>query len=333
MRLPTPNSWYAVAFSDELKPGSVVTRQLAGEDVVLYRTQSGIASAVSAFCPHLGAHFGYGGTVQGDDLRCPFHGFEYNLDGMCVKTGYGTKPPPSARLKRYALAENNGILFVWYDSQDCPPTWDPPGFDEAGWTKLRYRTLRLKDHPQETVENSVDIGHFGIVHGYTDIETHKDILIDGPFFHTKYAASRPMPIVGKPFKLSVRFEFDISIHGLGYSLVRVYIPQYDMTLRFFILATPLDDTHIHLHLCLSVKKLASGASIHPLLGFLPGGWLSHLTARIVHGSLIHDVMQDVPIWENKRFMQRPALAEGDGPIGKFRQWTRQFYHTLPTADV
>jgi hypothetical protein len=37
------------------------------------------------------------------------------------------------------------------------------------------------------------------------------------------------------------------------------------------------------------------------------------------------------VWRHKRFASRPALAAGDGPIGLYRQWTRQFYAASPTA--
>lgn len=39
--------------------------------------------------------------------------------------------------------------------------------------------------------------------------------------------------------------------------------------------------------------------------------------------------QDVPIWEHKVHVNPPALAEGDGPIGKYRQWVKQFYVQPP----
>jgi phenylpropionate dioxygenase-like ring-hydroxylating dioxygenase large terminal subunit len=332
LRLPVPNSWYALAFSDELPPGQVITRRLVGEDVVLYRTQSGQASAINPFCPHLGAHLGFGGAVEGEEIRCPFHGFRFDLDGTCTATGYGTKPPPRARLRLWHLREVNGILFVWYDSQGRPPAWEIPALDTDGWTQTRHRAFELKDHPQETVENGVDIGHFAIVHGYSAVEMRSDLVLDGTSFQIAYAARRPMPVFGR-FGAHVDFEFDLNIHGLGYSLVKVSVPRYNVQTRLFILATPTEQERIHLHLALSMKKLTSGGQIHPLLFFLPGGWLSGIIGRIVHLSLIHDAQQDFAIWENKRYLHPPALAEGDGPIGKFRQWAKQFYHESPlTAD-
>jgi hypothetical protein len=40
-----------------------------------------------------------------------------------------------------------------------------------------------------------------------------------------------------------------------------------------------------------------------------------------------DVGQDIPIWADKRFLARPALGDGDGPIGAYRRWAQQFYPT------
>src|SRR5437870_2386164 len=97
LSLPFPNSWYCVAFSDELPPGKIVTRTLAGHELVIFRTKSGQPCVMDAFCPHLGAHLGLGGTVVSEEIRCLFHHFRFDTSGTCVATGYGTKPPPTAR--------------------------------------------------------------------------------------------------------------------------------------------------------------------------------------------------------------------------------------------
>jgi 3-ketosteroid 9alpha-monooxygenase subunit A len=41
--------------------------------------------------------------------------------------------------------------------------------------------------------------------------------------------------------------------------------------------------------------------------------------------IVHQVNQDIPIWENKVYLEEPTLCDGDGPIAKYRKWFKQFY--------
>jgi hypothetical protein len=95
----------------------------------------------------------------------------------------------------------------------------------------------------------------------------------------------------------------------------------------YVLATPTEGDRINLSLGVSAKKLADAPQANPLLRALPASILAPIVARTTLDGLVHDVEQDRVIWENKKYIERPALAEGDGPIGKYRQWSRQFYHT------
>jgi hypothetical protein len=40
---------------------------------------------------------------------------------------------------------------------------------------------------------------------------------------------------------------------------------------------------------------------------------------------VRQFRQDIPIWESKRYLERPILCDGNGAIGPFRKWARQFY--------
>ena len=61
-----PNGWFQIAYSDELEKGQVVPLRYFGKDLVLFRTEGGEAQLLDAYCPHLGAHLGHGGKVQGE---------------------------------------------------------------------------------------------------------------------------------------------------------------------------------------------------------------------------------------------------------------------------
>jgi hypothetical protein len=70
-----------------------------------------------------------------------------------------------------------------------------------------------------------------------------------------------------------------------------------------------------------------------LLHLLPAGLRAKIIAHFAFAGYKNDVSQDIQIWENKAYVHPPALAKGDGPVGRFRAWCRQFYaaEALPVA--
>ncbi|MEO8605515.1 MAG: Rieske 2Fe-2S domain-containing protein [bacterium] len=328
---PFPSGWYALAFADELPRGGTLTRTLAGNAVLLFRTAAGHAAAIDAYCPHLGAHLGHGGRVCGEVLRCPFHGFQFDTAGRCVATGYGSKPPPTANAKTWPLRERNGMLLVYYGAAGDAPQWEVPALDVGGWSKPVYRRFEIAAHPQETTENSVDLGHFSAVHGYRAVAVQRDVHIDGPYLSTCYTAQRPMPLIGR--WAHAEFRFETHIYGLGYSMVEVHVKHFDIRARLWVLPTPLDGERIALYLGAS----GDGADdCHPWMRLLPGSLRAASIGRGLLVALSIDASQDFEIWEHKRYVHPPALAQGDGPIGKYRSWATQFYEdavSVPVAEI
>jgi phenylpropionate dioxygenase-like ring-hydroxylating dioxygenase large terminal subunit len=324
---PYPNGWYALAFSRELRRGRTLARSFVGRELVLFRTASGQAAAVDAYCPHLGAHLGHGGRVEGECLRCPFHGFRFARDGRCVETGYGTKPPPNAVLPTWPLREINGMLLVYHDADGRPPSWEVPAVPSEDWSPTIHRRFVLQAHPQETTENSVDLGHFAWVHGYRTVRMLRDVVIDGAHLSTAYAAQRPVPLLGRWWSAArFDFEFETHIYGLGYSMVDVRVHGFDLRARLWVLPTPIDADRIALRLAASGH---GGPAVHPALRPLPPAARSRLIARGLLTALAVDARQDFAIWQHKRYVHPPALAAGDGPIGKYRSWAARFYQVPP----
>ena len=73
--------WFMVGWSPEFPVGEVRPLHYFGEDLVAYRDESGELHVLEAHCKHLGAHIGHGGTVVGDCVQCPFHGWRWGPDG------------------------------------------------------------------------------------------------------------------------------------------------------------------------------------------------------------------------------------------------------------
>ncbi|MBK7406890.1 MAG: Rieske (2Fe-2S) protein [Saprospirales bacterium] len=311
---PFPNAWYVFALSSELASGKLIARRFAGQEVTVFRTECGNVAAVESYCPHLGAHFGYGGKVKGEVLQCPFHGFEFNGSGQCTATGYGTAVPPKTRLKTWPVREQNGFILVYHHVQGMDPDWEVPPIDTTEWTPLICRTYELNDHPQETTENSVDFGHFTYVHSYQAPRTIRDLEIKGPFLFTGYEVKRTFDVLG--VKLGeYTLTFEPHVYGLGFSMVNVRVPVFGVEGRFWVLPTPTDERKLTLRLALRLKKWPTRL----------GALASKLLAYYILKNYAKDASMDFPIWENKRYLPVPALAEGDGPIWKYRRWARQFY--------
>ena len=320
---PSPISWYAVGFSDELPPGGTLVRTLAGREILLFRTESGVPAAVDSHCPHLGANIGHGGSVRGESIRCPFHGACFDVAGVCVKNGYDTKPHPNAILKTWPLRELHGIILVYLDQTGAEPEWEIPDVDTDGWTPVLHHQIRMRGHVQEIAENSCDIGHLRLLHGYRNVEMQSDLRTEGAYLNARYRMTRPRSTFGRSQGTDV--ELEINQYGLGYARVEVNTASLGIRTRHFVLAAPLSEDEVVLRLALSVKRVEKPSMVHPLLAFAPRGLTTNLVARMGIKGFVADVMQDVPIWMHKTFVPTPALMQGDGPIGAYRRWTKQFY--------
>ena len=312
-----PVGWYTIATSREVKAGQVVPVQYFGQELILYRTESGEARLTEAYCPHLGAHLG-SGRVEGENLRCAFHGFEFGPNGRCVRTAYGKAVPRKAKLGTWPIREHNGYIFTWYHPERKEPEWNipvMPGPDE-GWTTFRTRAIRVSSHPQETSENSVDVGHFVEVHGFGDAWYEGKLQVEGHLLKGAYGI-KYCPL-GNLFEVTAHFK--VEVHGLGYSHVHVNLPSLGAEVNLLVLSSPVDHENIILRTAASAKRW----------GPLP---VTLLLRELGSMGLNREVGQDAPIWETKQYVERPILAEGDGPIGEYRRYCKQFYPKAPAAPA
>ena len=63
INLPMPFGWFVVCYSDELAKGEVKPVTYFERELVVWRGEDGAPRVLDAYCPHLGAHLGYGGYL------------------------------------------------------------------------------------------------------------------------------------------------------------------------------------------------------------------------------------------------------------------------------
>lgn len=322
--------WFAVAFCHELTPGKVLRRQVGSRQLVVFRTEGGTAAVLDAYCPHLGAHLGAGGTVRGDHLRCPFHGFAFNEHGQCVGTPYGSGKTAHLKTRAYSVREAFGAVLCYVSADESEPKWElfsegPEENDSTTWEKPATQQWRLRTSVQDLYENTVDVAHFEAVHGYSSVRVLKPFSFEGPYLRGWVEMQRsrgPLgPLTPRPFTM----RLTIAASGLGHSRVQIRT-SLGLELCTVVMATPLDDEHIEARVSVQVKNVG-GRFQH----WLPQRPIRRLLSQIAVRQMAQDFEQDVPIWENKRYLERPRVVPGDGPIVQYRRWARQFLSPVSVA--
>jgi len=320
---PFPKGWYNLGLSKDLVAGEIKSFTFCGNEVVLFRTETGKAALLGAYCPHLGAHLGHGGEICGESIRCPFHSFRFNTSGTCVATGYNTTVPDNTSIRSYPIQEVNEFMLAYFDINGVSPDWEVPSLDFSDWNPILTTSWELDSHPQETAENSVDIGHFMIVHGYDGVETISKAKGDGRYFTATYSMLRDGKEFGKKGK--IKAQFTLEIFGFGYSIVHVHIADLDLKYRSFVLPTPTREGKVMLTIGMSSAKVIKPGKVHPLLTVMPKSMVNYIINKMSFRAYANDVSQDFKIWQNKIYIPNPPLAKGDGPVPIYRNWAKQFY--------
>ena len=301
-----PNGWYAVAWSSDLGPGEVRRIYYFEEEMVLFRTRTGQARVLSAFCPHLGAHLAEGGRVVGESVRCPFHAWQYDgQSGKCVEIPYCERIPNNARVRAWEVSERNGMIFVWHHAEQKPSDWEVPEIAQLSdpeWSEPRTFEIEVPIHMQDMAENNLDPVHFQVVHSSLRVpETKIEFAEDGRFMHAVSYSEQETP--HGTFKMELLRDS----WCLGMSSVESSgIPGAG--LYMFSSTSPVDRHN-------SVSRWTMTATQN-MVDTAGEEWFNGITTG---------VNDDLRIWGNKIHRQTPVLCEADQLLGEFRRWVRQFY--------
>ena len=123
--------WQPVALVDEFDPRldprmadrPVKAVRVLGQDFVLFRDDQGQWGLIDRDCPHRGADLSFG-RYEGDGLRCPFHGWKFDVTGQCTETPAepaGSTLHERIRQRRYPTAQRSGVVFGWFGDEGSTP--------------------------------------------------------------------------------------------------------------------------------------------------------------------------------------------------------------------
>ncbi|BBC71137.1 iron-sulfur protein [Altererythrobacter sp. B11] len=164
------NAWYVLAW------GSEVTRQplerwLLGEPVALYRKLDGGIAAIAGNCPH--RHYPLAeGCLEGDSLRCPYHGLRFAADGQCDDIPSQSHVPRAYRARSYPVVQQWEWVWVWAgDPERADPSLLPADeeirLNEEGFVYRPFYFHEIKARYQLLNDNLLDLTHLAFLHAST----------------------------------------------------------------------------------------------------------------------------------------------------------------------
>jgi len=123
--------WQPVALLDEFDPRldprmaqrPLKALRILGQDLVLFRDQHGRHGLLDRDCPHRGADLAFA-RHEGDGVRCPFHGWKFDVAGTCLETPgepKGSTLCRHVRQRSYPVLERSGVLFAWLGPEKGTP--------------------------------------------------------------------------------------------------------------------------------------------------------------------------------------------------------------------
>jgi 5,5'-dehydrodivanillate O-demethylase oxygenase subunit len=155
--------WHPIFRAEELAAGKAKPIRVMGEDFTLYRGAGGAPHVVEFRCAHRGTQLS-AGWVEGDCIRCMYHGWLYDSAGQCVEQPAEAKSfAKKIRIRSFPAREYLGVIFAFLGDGEPPPFPRYPHFEKEGVLEI----LPVQVWPCnffQRVDNNGDTFHVPFVH-------------------------------------------------------------------------------------------------------------------------------------------------------------------------
>jgi vanillate O-demethylase monooxygenase subunit len=160
--------WYVAGWRSEFESVGPHARTIIDQPIVLYRDRKNKLVALADRCAHRWAPLSLG-RVEGDTLRCMYHGIRFGPDGACVAIPEQDVIPPKMCVRAYPVIERNKLVWVWMGSPDLADASlvpDLAALDQDG-RKISFGSLDYKANYALIADNLLDLSHIGFLHENT----------------------------------------------------------------------------------------------------------------------------------------------------------------------
>jgi phenylpropionate dioxygenase-like ring-hydroxylating dioxygenase large terminal subunit len=206
--------WYLACPSQEIARKQVKSLELCGQKITIFRGEDGQVRALDAYCPHLGTDLGIG-KVDGNLIRCAFHHWGFDENGICRDIPCQSEIPKKAKVQSYATQEKYGFIWI-YPEAKAPENLVE--FDELKGREIVAqpdKAFTRNCHHHICMMNGIDAQHLRTIH-HLDIEmelslhrsqlgTTIDFTMVGEFPQTTWRERLGKRFLGSTYQYSMRY--------------------------------------------------------------------------------------------------------------------------------
>lgn len=162
------NAWYIAAWAKDVTGSALFARTILGEPVVFYRTADGSVTALEDHCCHRHAPLSKG-RLEGEEVRCMYHGFKFASDGRCTHVPGEDRVPKKYGVRHFPVVEKQNLVWIWMGEErlaDPGLIVDWPFLDDPAWP-YKGGYLHYEASYRLGVDNFLDFSHLPYVHEKT----------------------------------------------------------------------------------------------------------------------------------------------------------------------
>ncbi len=250
--------WHPIAAAAELNEKPTKPIRILGEDLVLYKDNSGTLGLIDRFCPHRRVDLSYG-IPETNGLRCMYHGWMINETGQCIEQPFEETVRPDGRFKEkvkvpaYPVQQLGGLIFAYLGPQPAPLL---PNYDILAQQQNVLREAFVAELPcnwLQCMENSVDPVHLEWLHGVygawaAKLENRRDPVAESL---AAYDRHKEIGFDQTPYGITKRRVYGNTTRNspkwtVGHPLLFPNILQQGGGGRYFLqFRVPIDDTHTY----------------------------------------------------------------------------------------
>ena len=310
------NQWYGILPSKAVKPNGITAVKRLNLELAIFRNNDGKLGCVVDQCTHRGAALSVG-KVKDNCVQCPFHGIEFNSEGVCqfipANGKASTEDLTRYNVKSYPIREAHGIIYLWYG--DAQPTTETlPFFESKIDESFIFSEIadHWNSHYSRCIENQLDVVHLPFVHHNTIGRGNKTV-VNGPkvIFEDEILITSANNEVDLGQLPKPAEACQINETHLEFKFPNVWLNNISKGVKVFIYFAPVDDENTILYIRYYQKagSFKLGAKAIALLGKFANRMIERQDKRVV--------ITQKP--KASALNGGEKLIKGDAPIIKYRQ--------------